>query len=856
MRKSKIIGLLLSILLMVIGFPSAFADDVNILYNVPADDGFTMLTDGIGSAYTGGPGTIYNGKVLTWTLADEYHVSRVVVAVNSTYSVPVTFYDAQGGVIGSLSFSKSDSTKDVNYTRVKKIRLDMTASVSEIWVYGSALIQDTIPPAVPAGLHILGTTPDSVILGWNPNTEPNLAGYQVFRDGTKIAELGSGVTTWENKGLNHDTSYFYSIRAFNSSGVLSDASPTVEANTKAIKDILLGVPVSIGDSYFHSAKSVTNAMTDGDDNSYAPLRSYNGTGAAFVRWDNPVGIFSFLLKTTNNSNEDFSVTFYGANNSVLASYRKSKEGKINLQEVYGVEIANLSISDLNIRTWELLSEETATLQDTVPPTTPTGIIVTASGPTQATVSWNANNEEDLAGYKVYRNGQLVATQSSTNFQDTSLAIGTTYAYQITAYDSNGNESEKSIEFTFTTPPAQVSFSTTRNPDGSTTVTGFVATPNGVPLPGIAVPLTVSNGQLSDSRPVSDSNGRFEVTLVKDSGVTSAATVGVDTTQAPNLPANEVGIDPLIFGNQPWTDTGIDISTGDDARVISIGDWAGRLYAKVGFDGVPVKVGADGSFVSAMAGRLYLGTNGPTYQGDVDSIIYLKGATSDVLPTMSLVISRASMPADGLSTAIVTGRVMEGFEPVVGAAVELSALLGEIPSQAVTGADGSYRVIYKSGFLAGADTLKAHFSNLEQTVSIELTDTSRLIESNALRLRRLIVNGKVIYLPVGSTAFEISNSDAVSVDKFGLIKAIRPGSATIDIAYKDNTFSYPLNVPELAVNANAHNRGNPDPGQPLSHSQDSEVPVLPSQRSSEVTLSVSERTRSWPTSVEISGKERN
>jgi hypothetical protein len=68
----------------------------------------------------------------------------------------------------------------------------------------------------------------------------------------------------------------------------------------------------------------------------------------------------------------------------------------------------------------------------------------------ATVTWSANSEADLAGYKVYvgtRSG--VYTQTIDVGKTTSYAItlpkGVTYFFCITAYDASGNESGRSVE---------------------------------------------------------------------------------------------------------------------------------------------------------------------------------------------------------------------------------------------------------------------------------------------------------------------------------------------------------------------------------------------------------------------------
>jgi fibronectin type 3 domain-containing protein len=71
----------------------------------------------------------------------------------------------------------------------------------------------------------------------------------------------------------------------------------------------------------------------------------------------------------------------------------------------------------------------------------------------ATLTWNANTEIDLAGYKVYRAtssgayGAAIATLQGkgTSYIATGLQSGTTYFFVITAFDSAGNESAASNE---------------------------------------------------------------------------------------------------------------------------------------------------------------------------------------------------------------------------------------------------------------------------------------------------------------------------------------------------------------------------------------------------------------------------
>jgi hypothetical protein len=80
----------------------------------------------------------------------------------------------------------------------------------------------------------------------------------------------------------------------------------------------------------------------------------------------------------------------------------------------------------------------------------------------AVVSWVANQETDLAGYKVYWGmtsgsyGNVSDVGLNTSKQIDSLADGTTHYFAVKAYDTSANESEFSTEVSLVLPPPQVS----------------------------------------------------------------------------------------------------------------------------------------------------------------------------------------------------------------------------------------------------------------------------------------------------------------------------------------------------------------------------------------------------------------
>jgi len=97
---------------------------------------------------------------------------------------------------------------------------------------------------------------------------------------------------------------------------------------------------------------------------------------------------------------------------------------------------------------------TVTVEDITPPAKVQNLMNGTPTATAVDLWWAANTEPDLVGYKVYQNGSLLGTTANTYYNVTGLSQGTTYEFNVSAYDDNGLEGENAtITVTTATYPA-------------------------------------------------------------------------------------------------------------------------------------------------------------------------------------------------------------------------------------------------------------------------------------------------------------------------------------------------------------------------------------------------------------------
>jgi hypothetical protein len=116
--------------------------------------------------------------------------------------------------------------------------------------------------------------------------------------------------------------------------------------------------------------------------------------------------------------------------------------------------------------------------DVMPPSVPTALTITHVSDTQVHLVWNPSVDNDeVDGYRIYRNGSPIGFSSGTSYVDKNLGPGVPYTYTVTAIDSSGTESSGSYSVTATTTGTITSNPTPPPTVGLTTLT---ATPASIP----------------------------------------------------------------------------------------------------------------------------------------------------------------------------------------------------------------------------------------------------------------------------------------------------------------------------------------------------------------------------------------
>ncbi len=133
---------------------------------------------------------------------------------------------------------------------------------------------DTTAPAAPTNLTAAAIGASQVDLDWDDNTEPDLASYNVYRDGAQIA-TGVTYSQYSDTGVSPATQYCYTVTAVDTTGNESADSTQACATTLQIDATIMGttsaptvdgsVDAVWSDANCYSIGNSLSGTTGGDD---------------------------------------------------------------------------------------------------------------------------------------------------------------------------------------------------------------------------------------------------------------------------------------------------------------------------------------------------------------------------------------------------------------------------------------------------------------------------------------------------------------------------------------------------------------------------------------------------------------
>lgn len=294
---------------------------------------------------------------------------------------------------------------------------------------------DTTPPSVPSSLAANAVSPTQVQVSWEASSDDSagVAGYRLYRDGSNSPIANVTVTHYTDTGLTANTSYVYTVRAFDAATPANESALTapVSVNTPPAPPEGDSTPPSVPDNVTAIATSTTSIQI-----SWSPSTDASGISQYRVFREGT----SVAIAVTQNT------TFTDTQLEPNTAYTYF------VTAVDGATPSNESARSLAATA---TTGPGAGPGDTTPPTVPGNVRADARSSTTIRIRWDRSlDQSGIAEYRIYRNGGAVpvATTVDTEYLDTNLTANTTYQYTLTAVDKAdpANESAHSEAVSATT----------------------------------------------------------------------------------------------------------------------------------------------------------------------------------------------------------------------------------------------------------------------------------------------------------------------------------------------------------------------------------------------------------------------
>ena len=286
----------------------------------------------------------------------------------------------------------------------------------------ATLIADTTPPTPPTGVTIAGTTSTNssfaqvtLTISWGASTDNvGVAGYYIYRNGTRIASSTSAFTGTSVTDTVTPGTYTYTVVAYDASQNFSNRSAPATV-TIGVDTTPPSTPMNV------SAQQV----------------SATGVNLSWATSTDNVGIAGYQVYRNGVRIANVGGTSYADTGLSL-----------NIAYTYTV-----TASDIAGNVSGPSAPATVTVQLTNGPIAPYALSAALLGTSEVELSWApARGVLMITGYAIYRDGAQIASVTSTDYLDKGLAVGI-YTYGVSATDISGAVSQisPSTSIIVTTP---------------------------------------------------------------------------------------------------------------------------------------------------------------------------------------------------------------------------------------------------------------------------------------------------------------------------------------------------------------------------------------------------------------------
>ena len=281
---------------------------------------------------------------------------------------------------------------------------------------------DTTPPTAPTSLKASTVTQTVIGLGWGASSDNvGVAGYDLYQGGTLLRTTQAVSASFG--GLTCGTSYTLGVDAYDAAGNHS-AMTTLAVTTAAC--------AAAGDATPPSAP--TSLRTT--------LIAQTVVGLAWSASSDNVGVTGYDL-------------YLGGNRTTATQALSASLSGLSCGTAYtlGVDAYDAAGNRSPVTTLPVTTAACAgTGGDTTPPTAPTSLQASMITQTGVGIGWGASSDNvGVAGYDLYRNGELMRTTQAVSASVGGLVCGTSYTLGVDAYDAAGNHSAMATVAVTTSP---------------------------------------------------------------------------------------------------------------------------------------------------------------------------------------------------------------------------------------------------------------------------------------------------------------------------------------------------------------------------------------------------------------------